>query len=196
MALSQEILAQFNALLVEAETAGELEPTAMTLASADSNGRISARIVLLKSVDQRGFLFVTNIDSLKGRQLAQTPQAALCFLWKKLRDQVQVRVEGSVETASAEESDRYFAARPRGSQIGAWASRQSQPLSARQELKARIEQYESQFADAAVPRPPFWGALRLVPDKVEFWYGAKFRLHERVLYELQNNQWNKSLLYP
>ncbi len=196
MALSKEILGQFNALLVEAEAVGEPEPTAMTLASAGLDGRISARVVLLKSVDEHGFLFVTNCDSVKGRQLAQNPQAALCFLWKTLRNQVQVRVEGRIEPASAAESDHYFAARPRLSQIGAWASQQSQTLSGREELEARIAQYEAQFADAPVPRPPFWGALRLVPDQVEFWYGAQFRLHERVLYELKNTHWNKRLLYP
>ncbi len=177
-------------------SAGELEPTAMTLATVGDKGRVSARVVLLKSVDERGFLFVTNLSSLKAQHIVKHDQAALCFLWKSLRDQVQVRIEGRIEPASAQESDSYFADRPRGSQIGAWASLQSQLLSDRSELEARIAEYEAKFADMPVPRRLFWGGLRLVPDRVEFWYGAKFRLHERVMYELQNKKWNKTFLYP
>lgn len=168
----------------------------MTLATTDSTGRVSARIVLLKSVDKHGFMFVTNYESHKGWQVSQHKQAALCFLWKKVRDQIQIRIEGNVERVNDETSDAYFALRPRGSQIGAWASRQSETLSCREELEARIAEYEAKFVNQPVPRPPFWGGFRLMPNLVEFWYGARFRLHERVVYELHDKIWEKRLLYP
>jgi len=196
MALTQEIIDTFNRLFAEAVEADEPEPTAMTLATTDRSGRVSARIVLLKSIDERGFMFVTNYESLKASQLAQHNQAALCLLWKKVRAQVQIRVEGTVERTSEQESDGYFISRPRDSQIGAWASRQSQPLSCREELEKRLAEYEAKFHNQPVPRPPFWGGFRLTPTWVEFWYGAKFRLHERVLYEWHKGEWKKRLLYP
>lgn len=167
----------------------------MTLSTAQ-DGRLSARVVLLKGVDARGFRFFSNYESAKGRQLAAHPQAALCFHWKTLRDGVQVRVEGAVERLSAEESDTYFATRPRGSQIGAWASAQSQPLASREEFEACIEQIEQRFADASVPRPPHWGGYLVVPDRIEFWYGANFRLHERVCYASGGASWTKEMLFP
>lgn len=191
-----EAVAQFRDLLDEAAFAGEPEPTAMTLATADAAGRVAARIVLLKAVDERGFVFYTNYESAKARQLAAHPQAALCFLWKTLRDVVQVRVEGAVEKAGAAEADAYFASRPRASQIGAWASRQSQTLAARAELDARIAEVERRFADTDVPRPPFWGGYRLVPDMIELWFGQRARLHDRVRYERDGDAWRKRLLYP
>jgi len=191
-----EAIAQFRDLLAEAGAAGEPEPTAMTLATADAAGRISARIVLLKGVDERGFVFYTNYESAKAEQLAAHPPAALCFLWKTLRHVVQVRVEGVVAKAGAEEADAYFASRPRESRIGAWASKQSQTLSDRAELDARIAEVEVRYAGTDVPRPPFWGGYRLVPDMIEFWFGQRARLHDRVRYERGDAGWTKRLLYP
>ncbi|MEO5558077.1 MAG: pyridoxamine 5'-phosphate oxidase [Dokdonella sp.] len=194
-ALYQQALATFRSLLDEARAAGDPEPTAMTLATSQED-RLSARIVLLKGADARGFRFFSNYESAKGVQLAAHPRAALCFHWKSLRDGVQVRVEGAVERLSAEESDTYFATRPRGSQIGAWASMQSQPLASREEFEARIEQIEQRFVDASVPRPPHWGGYLVVPDRIEFWYGANFRLHERVCYASDGVSWTKKMLFP
>lgn len=194
-AFYQQALATFRGLIDEATTAGDPEPTAMTLATSLDN-RLSARIVLLKGVDARGFRFFTNYESAKGTQLAAHPQAALCFHWKTLRNGVQVRVEGSVERLPAEESDAYFATRPRGSQIGAWASLQSQPLASREEFEARIEQIEQRFADGPVPRPPHWGGYLVAPDRIEFWYGATFRLHERQVYVRSGDGWSREMLYP
>jgi len=191
-----EAIAQFRDLLAEAGAAGEPEPTAMTLATADAAGRISARIVLLKAVDEHGFVFYTNYESAKAEQLAAHPQAALCFLWKTLRDVVQVRVEGAVEKAADEEADAYFASRPRESRIGAWASMQSQTLPDRAELDARIAATEQRYAGTDVPRPPFWGGYRLVPDMIELWFGQRARLHDRVRYERGAHGWSKRLLYP
>ncbi|HEX6834854.1 MAG TPA: pyridoxamine 5'-phosphate oxidase [Rudaea sp.] len=196
MEMYQQALATFRALLAEATSAGEPEPTAMTLATAGRDGRVAARIVLLKGVDERGFVFFTNYESAKASQIASHRQAALCFHWKTLRDGVQVRIEGTFERTSADESDAYFATRPRDSQIGAWASLQSQTLPSRADLQARIAQYERQFADIAVPRPPHWGGFRMMPDLIEFWYGQRFRLHERVRYEAKNGVWTQRALYP
>lgn len=194
--LYQEALATFRGLLDEARASADPEPTAMTLATC-VDGRVSARVVLLKGVDEHGFRFFTNYESAKGAQLAVHPQVALCFHWKALREQIQVRVEGRAERLSASESDAYFATRARGSQIGAWASRQSQPLADRAEFEARIAEYEARFADEPVPRPPHWGGLVVVPDCIEFWYGAGFRLHERWRYErFTTGVWRKGLLYP
>ncbi|HET7662973.1 MAG TPA: pyridoxamine 5'-phosphate oxidase [Rhodanobacteraceae bacterium] len=194
--LIPEILDTFRSLLQEARDAGDPEPTAMTLATADGQGRVSARVVLLKGVDERGFRFFTNYESAKGAQLAAHPQVALCFHWKTLRDAVQVRVEGRNERLSAEESDAYFATRARMSQIGAWASNQSQTLPDRATFDERVAHYEKAFEGRDVPRPPHWGGLLVAPDKVEFWYGAQFRLHERVCWERDGESWQSRLLYP
>jgi pyridoxamine 5'-phosphate oxidase len=194
--LYQEAIGTIGALLDEATQAGEPEPTAMTLATADAGGRVSARIVLLKGVDARGVMFVTNYTSAKAAQLAAHPQAALCILWKGLRDGIQVRIEGLVDKVDAAESDAYFASRARLSQIGAWASLQSQTLPSRSELDARVHDVERKFAGAPVPRPPHWGGYRLAPELVEIWYGQRARLHDRVRYELVNGVWDKRLLYP
>ena len=192
-----QAIAQFRDLLAEAAAAGEPEPTATTLATADAHGRVSARIVLLKAVDERGFAFYTNYQSAKAEQLAAHPGAALCFLWKALRHVVQARIEGVVEKIDTDEADGYFASRPRESRIGAWASKQSQTLPDRAELDARIAETEQRFAGADVPRPPFWGGYRLVPDMIELWFGQRARLHERVRYERGvHGQWSKRLLYP
>jgi pyridoxamine 5'-phosphate oxidase len=191
-----EAIALFRDLLAEAGAAGEPEPTAMTLATADAAGRVSARIVLLKAVDEQGFVFYTNYESAKGEELAAHPQAALCFLWKTLRHVVQVRVEGAVEKAGTAEADAYFASRPRESRVGAWASKQSQTLPDRAELDARIADIEQRFPGAEIPRPPFWGGYRLVPDMIELWFGQRARLHDRVRYERGDAGWIKRLLYP
>jgi len=194
--LYQEALAMFRRLLDEATRAGDPEPTAMSLATADAHGRVSVRIVLLKEVDERGFVFYTNRESAKGRQLAAHPQAALCLHWKTLGDGVQVRVEGAVEQVGDSESDAYFASRPRDRQVGAWASLQSQALASRAELDARVAGFERKFAAGPVPRPPHWGGYRVVPDVIELWYGHRHRLHDRVRYERRDGTWSKRLLYP
>ena len=196
MSLYAEAIATVRELLDAARACGEPEPTAMTLATADAAGRISARIVLLKAIDERGFRFYSNYDSAKAHQLDESKNAALCILWKTLRDAVQVRVEGVVGKTGADESDAYFASRPRDSQIGAWASLQSQTLADRAELDARVAEFEHKFADRPIPRPPHWGGYRLLPDMVELWYGQRFRLHERVRYERDGDVWTKRLLYP
>ncbi len=194
--LLAEAIATFRTLLAEATAAGDPEPTAMTVATADARGRPSARTVLLKHVDEQGFVFYTNFDSRKGRQLAANPQAALLFLWKTLREQVQVKVEGTVEPVTAAEADAYFASRPRESQIGAWASLQSQTLDSRETLERRIAEFSAKFEGGPVPRPPHWSGFRVVPEMIEFWYGAKFRLHERQRYARIEGRWTKRMLYP
>lgn len=194
-ALYQEALATFARVLQEARDAGDLEPTAMTVATRDGEG-IDARVVLLKGVDEHGFQFHSNYESAKGVQLAAHPQAALCFHWKTLRHGVQVRVQGRVERLPADLSDAYFASRPRGSQIGAWASRQSRPLRDRTEFETRISEMDERYDGSPVPRPPHWGGYRVVPDRIEFWYGAKFRLHERVVYAIVDGAWTSGFLYP
>lgn len=191
-----EALDTFRELLDEARAAGDPEPTAMTLATASRDGRPAARTVLLKGVDARGFVFFTNFDSRKGQHLRENPQAALLFLWKTLRHQVQAKIEGRVERVSDEEADAYFASRPRMSQLGAWASLQSQTLDSRETFEKRLADYEREFAGGEVPRPPHWGGFRVVPDRIEFWYGAEFRLHERHCYERVDGTWVKRLLYP
>ena len=194
--LSPEILQTFRQLLAEAQASGDPEPTAMNLATVDADGRVASRIVLLKGVDERGLRFHTNYDSDKGGQLATHPQVALCFHWKQLRHGVQVRVEGAARKLQPEESDAYFATRPRGSQLGAWASLQSQNLPSRQSFDERVARYEREFEGRDVPRPPHWGGYLVEPDTVEFWYGAQFRLHERVRWSRHGQTWTSRLLYP
>lgn len=194
--LTEELLETFNALLAEAKASADPEPTAMTLATVGDNGRPSARTVLLKGVDERGFVFYSNHDSRKGRQLAEHPRAALLFHWKLIREGIQVKVEGDVDTVAAAEADIYFASRPRASQIGAWASLQSQTLGSREILEARIAEFEAKFEGAEVPRPPHWGGFRVDSDLVEFWYGARHRLHERQRHEFIDGQWRQRMLYP
>jgi pyridoxamine 5'-phosphate oxidase len=194
--LTSDILDTLRSLLDEANAAGDPEPTAMTLATADGAGRVSARVVLLKGADERGLRFFTNYDSDKGVQLQAHPQVALCLHWKTLRDGVQVRVEGRSERLPAAESDAYFATRARMSQIGAWASLQSRTLPDRETFEERVQHYEQEFEGRDVPRPPHWGGWLVVPDMVEFWYGAQYRLHERVRWERHDGQWQRRLLYP
>lgn len=194
--LTDEILDTFNALLAEAKASADPEPTAMTLATVGKGGRPAARTVLLKGLDARGFVFFTNFDSRKGRQLAGNPQAALLFHWKMIREGVQVKVEGTVEPVSAAEADAYFATRPRASQVGAWASLQSQELPSREVFEQRIAEFENKFEGGDVPRPPHWSGFRVVPETVEFWYGARYRLHERQRYQREGEAWSRRMLYP
>ena len=194
--LTPDILATFVRLLDEAKASGDREPTAMSLSTVESSGRVASRIVLLKDVDERGFRFYTNYKSDKGSQLDAHPQAALCFHWKQLRHGVQVRVEGLTRKVTESESDAYFASRARGSQIGAWASQQSQTLPDRETFEQRLARYEQEFEGRDVPRPPHWGGFLVEPDMVEFWYGAEFRLHERVRWSRHGQTWTSRLLYP
>jgi pyridoxamine 5'-phosphate oxidase len=194
--LYAEALITFRDLLEEAKSVGDPEPTAMSLATADAAGRPSVRTVLLKDFDHRGFVFYTNLRSRKGRQLTANPQAALLFLWKTLRYQVQAKIEGAVQAVSAEEADAYFASRPRASQLGAWASLQSETLDARETLEARLADLEREHEGREVTRPPHWSGFRVVPDMIEFWYGVPYRLHDRHRYELADGEWSKRLLYP
>lgn len=194
--LYQIALKTFEDLLVEARQSPDPEPTAMTLATVGRDGRPAARTVLLKGYDERGFVFYTNFNSRKGQQLAGNPQAALLFHWKHIREGVQVKVEGTVEPVSAGEADAYFASRPRGSQIGAWASLQSQPLASREQFDLRVADVEQRYAGIDVPRPPHWSGFRIVPERIEFWYGAQFRLHERQCYQRDGGGWTQLMLYP
>lgn len=170
------------------------EPTAMTLATVDSEGMPSARVVLLKSFDHHGFVFYTNMTSVKAQHLEANPKAALCFHWMPVGR--QVRVQGTVEHVSDAEADAYFASRPRQSQIAAWASKQSQPLEGRFELEKRVAKYAMQYATGNLPRPPFWSGYRLRPVAIEFWNVKPFRLHDRVLYTKQGDHWLGQVLYP
>jgi len=170
------------------------EPTAMLLATVSPDGKPSTRVVLLKGFDDRGFVFYTNLQSQKGRELQANPNAALCFYWPPLAR--QVRVEGTVQKASDEEADAYFSTRPHGAQIGAWASHQSAELANRQELKARVKEVEKKFEDKNVPRPPFWSGFRVVPERIEFWQSREDRLHDRVVFVRKGEEWMKMLLYP
>ena len=187
--------AQFARWFEEAAKSQLPEPNAMTLTTASPDGRPSARTVLLKGFDIQGFVFYTNYESRKGRDLAVNPQAALLFTWLELER--QIRIEGTVEKISAEESLAYFQSRPLGSQIGAWASPQSQVISDRGILENRSAQLQAEYAGAdALPLPPFWGGYRLRPDCLEFWQGRESRLHDRICYNLENGQWNIQRLAP
>jgi pyridoxamine 5'-phosphate oxidase len=170
------------------------EPTAFALGTVDATGQPSVRIVLLKDVDQRGFVFYTNFESQKGRELIASPRAALCFHWQPLEE--QVRIEGRARPVSDAEADEYFASRARGSQIGAWASIQSQPMRSASELDARVREMEKRFAGGPVPRPPHWSGFRVVPERIEFWKSKPSRLHVRHLYVRNDGGWTVQLLYP
>lgn len=184
----------FEIWFEEAE-AKELDvPNAMSLSTANSSGRVSSRMVLLKAYDQRGFVFYTNTGSRKGRDIRENKSVALLFHWKSLKR--QVRITGAAEQVDEEEADIYFASRSRGSQAGAWASKQSDHLQSRYLLEESIREFEKNFADKAIPRPPFWTGYRVVPREIEFWEEEDFRLHNRILYFLEGSVWSKSLLYP
>ena len=186
--------AQFGRWFAEAQAAQVPEPNAMSLCTVDVHGRPSARIVLLKEVDARGFAFYTNRDSRKGRELAAHPQAALLFFWADLER--QVRVEGGVEDVDASIADAYFSQRPRGSRIGAWASPQSETLPDRAALELRFADADRRFAGEEVPRPPRWGGYRVVPTMFEFWQGRPSRLHDRIAYVQDDSGWRTRRLAP
>ncbi len=194
-ALLEEALARFNALWREARATAPWEPDAMSLATADERGRPSVRTVLLKEATVRGFVFYTNYESHKGRDLAVNPHAALCLFWRSLRR--QVIIEGRAARLDAAESDAYFAGRARRSQLGAWASAQSRPLASRAELEARLEAIERKHASGRIPRPPHWGGFRLAPELIEFWAPGTGRLNERERYSRDSNgNWQIGLINP
>jgi pyridoxamine 5'-phosphate oxidase len=190
--MAEDPIALFSELFAKASTTCA-EPDAMVLSTVGADGRPSGRYVLLKSVDQRGFVFFTNFGSRKARALAATGVAALTFYWPP---ETQVRIEGRVERVADAESDAYFATRPREYQTGAWASDQSTPLTSREELDARVLEAAKRFEGKPVARPPFWGGYRVVPDSIEFWNRDPHRLHERIHYERRGGVWTRSLLFP
>lgn len=185
---------QFQHWLEQALAAELPEPNAMTLATVDAEGKPSARMVLLKGFDSRGFVFYTNYLSRKGRDLSQTPWAALVFWWAELER--QVRIEGQVVKVSDQETHAYFESRPRGSQLGAWASEQSQVITDRTVLEQRLQDLEQQYQDQPIPRPPHWGGYRLHPHQIEFWQGRPNRLHDRLCYRQDGEQWTIERLSP
>lgn len=185
----------FRDWMADAEKAEPSDPNAMSVATIDADGRPGVRILLLKGADERGFVFYTNLDSRKGRALKANPVAALNFHWKTLGR--CVRVEGPAQPVDAAESDAYFATRPRGSRIGAWASLQSQPLENRAALEDRIAAFEKKFEGRDdIPRPPHWGGTLVVPEKIEFWHAGDFRLHTRLLYTREGGGWKRRMLFP
>ena len=191
-----EPLVLFEKWMKEAEKSEINDPNAMALATVDETGLPNIRMVLLKGADERGFVFYTNLGSAKGRELLASGRAALNFHWKSLRRQVRLR--GIVEPVSDAEADAYYASRPRGSRIGAWASKQSQPLESRFALEKRVAKKAAQYGVGKVPRPPWWSGFRLVPGEMEFWHDRPFRLHDRIRFHraAPDQPWQKTRLYP
>ena len=186
---------QFRRWFEEALAAGLHEPNAMTLATATSDGRPAARVVLLKGFEERGFVFYTNYEGRKGRELEENPYCALVFYWGELER--QVRIEGRASRISGEESDAYYRSRPLGSRLGAWVSEQSRPVGDRATLEERLRELEDEYEGREVPRPPFWGGYRVVPEEIEFWQGRENRLHDRLLYSRQSDEgWSMARLQP
>jgi pyridoxamine 5'-phosphate oxidase len=187
-------IAQFKKWFAESVRAEQADPEAMTLSTVSAGGEVSARVVLLRGLDERGFVFYTNYESRKSRDLIANPRAALTFYWSSLNR--QVRIEGAVEKVSRQESEEYFQARPHGSQLGAWASPQSQEIAGRTSLDRMFTEVEQRFSGQPIPCPPFWGGFRLKPARIEFWQGRENRLHDRILYALGDDGWRISRLAP
>ncbi len=187
-------LEMFQAWFAEAKDGEPNDPDAMALASVGEDGMPAVRMVLLKGVDERGFVFYTNFESRKGRHLLAQPKAAALFHWKSLRR--QVRIEGAVQVVSDDEADAYFATRHKDSQIGAWASKQSRPLEGRFALEKEVARFAAKFALGRVPRPPFWSGFRIVPQRIEFWHEGAFRLHDRLVYHREDGAWRTERLFP
>ena len=179
---------------VERAGARGVDTAPVALATADASGRPSVRMVLLRGADEHGFVFHSNYTSRKARDLTENPHAAICVHWPAIEE--QIRIEGTVEQLDDRASDDYFASRPRGSQIGAWASRQSETLDSRETLEEEYRAVEQRFHGGPVPRPPFWGGFRLIPERIEFWFGRADRLHDRLLYLREGDRWRVERLYP
>ena len=194
MQIPRDALVRLNKLLERAGKTDLPEPTAMTLATSDSRGYPMARTVLLKGVDEQGLVFYTNLGSRKAQQLHDNPKAALCFYWPPLKE--QVLVEGDVEPVTDDEADAYWESRPRESQIGAWASRQSESLPHRFTLLRRVVSHTARFGVAPIPRPDFWSGFRVIPKRIEFWSNRASRLHDRVCYEFTDGEWTERRLFP
>ncbi|MFQ5779399.1 MAG: pyridoxamine 5'-phosphate oxidase [Nitrospiria bacterium] len=191
---STDPITRFATIYEEAGRTFPYDATACTLATTGAGGKPSARVVLLKGFDEDGFIFYTNLESRKGKEMREVPYATLCFYWPPLTQ--QVRIEGPVEQVADAEADAYFSTRPRGAQIGAWASKQSATLSDQSELESRVKKYEEKFAGRDVPRPPFWSGYRVIPEQIEFWEARDNRLHERTLYTRKDGKWVMARLYP
>jgi pyridoxamine 5'-phosphate oxidase len=194
MSNEQNPIALFKEWYDKAQQLKVTEPTAMTLATATKDGIPSARVILLKGYDERGFCFYTNFGSRKGHELLENPNAALCFYWDELGQ--QIRIEGAVEKVTEQEADSYFSTRQRGSQIGAWASKQSQVMEDEMDFPNRIKQVTEQFAGQVIQRPPYWHGFRLIPKRMEFWENRQFRLHKRLVYTKAGDKWETNILYP
>ncbi len=190
----EDPLDRFRKFFEEAAATGMDDPNAMVVSSVDAEGRPSSRVVLLKDFDAEGFVFYTNLESRKGREIQADPNVSLSFYWRETGKQVVVR--GRAEPVSDVEADAYFATRPRTAQLGAWASEQSRPLASRAHLLARVAKYEAKFLAGAVPRPPHWSGFRVVPSYIELWVAGAFRLHDRTLYERTNEGWTSRKLNP
>jgi len=194
MSAKKDPFETFSQWLEEATKNEPDNPTAVALATADASGAPSVRMVLLKGFDERGFVFYSNTESRKGRELAENPRAALCFHWKTLAR--QVRIEGAVTPVSDEEADAYYASRARDSRIGAWASKQSTAMSGRFDLEVAVAKYAAKYAIGDVPRPPFWSGYRIAAERLEFWTDKPFRLDERLIYERDGEGWRNQILFP
>ncbi len=193
--LSSDPIIQFDLWYEDAVKADLIHPNAFTLATSTNDGKPSSRVLLLKGFDEKGFIFYTNSQSKKGDDLSNNPFAAISFWWGKLER--QVRVEGQIEIVSSDEADEYFSSRPRGSQIGAWASDQSSVIESRDILDNRFKEFEDKYKDMSIPRPPYWNGYRLIPNSIEFWQGRDNRLHDRIRYNLQpGGKWIRERLAP
>lgn len=191
---SEDPFRLFEAWMADATASEPTDPNAMALATVDPDGLPNVRMVLLKGVDSRGFTFYTNFESAKGQEILGSMKAALCFHWKSLRRQIRVR--GPVEIVAEEEADAYFDSRPRGSRIGAWASRQSRPLESRFALEKAVAEYTAKYAIGAIPRPDYWSGFRILPSSFEFWHDRPFRLHDRIVFSRAAEGWTTTRLYP